>query len=82
MTDDTYSTPPEIAKRLRIRPDKVLGWIKSGELAAFDVSETVGGRPRWRISQQDLDDFLRRRRATPPPKATRKPRRKPAKSYF
>ena len=26
-------TVPEVAKFLRVRPDKVLGWIRSGELA-------------------------------------------------
>ena len=82
MSSPTYRTPPEIAKELRIRPDKVLTWIRSGELAAIDVSETAGGRPRWRISEADLQDFLKRRRATPPPKQTRQRRAKPAKSYF
>jgi len=82
MSTPTYLTPPELAKELRIRPDKVLTWIRSGELAAVDVSETIGGRPRWRISADDLDDFLKRRRAQPAPKVTRRRRRKPSKSYF
>ena len=79
---ESYKTPPEIAKELRIRPDKVLTWIRSGELVAVNLAENIGGRPRWRISEADLQDFLRRRQATPPPKQTRQRRAKPAKSYF
>ena len=77
-----YLTPPEVAKRLRIRPDKVLAWIRSGELTAIDVSESQGGRPRWRVSEADLQDFLKRRQSQPAPKQTRRRREKPRKSYF
>ncbi len=79
---ESYKTPPEIAKELRIRPDKVLTWIRSGELVAVNLAENIGGRPRWRVSEGDLDDFLRRRQSTPPPKVSRRRRSKPAKSYF
>ena len=70
-----YLTPPEAAKELRVSPDKVLTWIHSGELRAFDVSAARGQRPRWRIARADLDDFLARRAATPPQKPQRRRRR-------
>ena len=57
-----YLTPPEAAKLLRVRIDKLRGWITRGELAASDVSDRPGGRPRYRIARDDLDDFLQRRR--------------------
>jgi excisionase family DNA binding protein len=62
---DEYLTPPQVARVLHVRPDKVLSWIRSGELDAVDVSERRGGRPRWRIWRNDLDIFLERRRAKP-----------------
>ena len=71
-----WSTPPECARFLRIRSGKLLSWIRTGELRAFDVSERQGGRPRWKIRASDLEDFLRRRSSTPKPKPTRR-RRKP-----
>jgi len=39
-------TPPKLAKRLGVSADKVRGWIKSGQLAATDVCNRPGGRPR------------------------------------
>lgn len=52
-------TPPEIAKYLRVRKDKVLGWIHSGELKATNVSDSA--RPRYRIEEADFEDFKLRR---------------------
>ena len=76
-------TPPEIAERYRISPDKVRQWIESGQLRAVDVSVKPGtGRPRWRIHPADLIAFESSRTATPPVKPQR--RRKPANvvEYF
>ena len=53
-------TPPTAAKELGIHPDKVLGWIRRGELVAINLATSVGRRPRYRIRRIDLDDFLRR----------------------
>jgi len=52
---------PEVAKKLRVSPDKVRAWIERGELAAFNVADRVGGRPRWRIEPEALAEFQRRR---------------------
>ena len=60
MSSDPPRTPPEVAEWLRVRTDKVRGWIKSGELAAVDVSESIGGRPRWRIFQDDVNKIVYR----------------------
>lgn len=71
-----FLTPPALARRLAVKPEKVRAWILRGELEAVDVSDRAGlGRPRWRISQQAIEKFLARRSAQPPPKPVRRRRR-------
>jgi len=65
-------TPPELAKRLGVSPEKILAWIASGELPAVNVALRLGGRPRWRIDPADVADFERRRSAQPVPRRSRK----------
>jgi len=72
-----YLTPPEVADTLGVNADKVRTWILAGELRAVDLSIKQGGRPRWKISEDDLESFLSRRIATPPPKPTRRRKRQP-----
>ena len=43
-------TPPQVARRLGVNPDKVLSWIRSGELSAVNVTTKPGGRPKYRIA--------------------------------
>jgi hypothetical protein len=69
-------TPPQIAARLAVKPEKILGWIRSGELSAVNVAKNVDGRPRWRVDPAELDKFLIRRSATPAPKVTRRRKKK------
>ena len=71
-------TPPQVAERFRVSPDKVRSWILSGQLRAIDISTHPEiGRPRWRIYPTDLIAFENSRMARPPVKPTRR-RRKPA----
>jgi excisionase family DNA binding protein len=67
-------TPPEVARKLRVSPDKVRAWIERGELAAFNVADRVGGRPRWRIEPEALAEFERRRTAIPRTRSPKKNR--------
>jgi hypothetical protein len=69
-------TPPEIARRYGIKPDKVLGWIKAGELRAVNVAARPTGRPRWRITEADLLVFENRRAAKAPPPVDRRRQQK------
>src|SRR4051794_24091311 len=48
-----FLTPPEIAKVLRVSYEKVLGWIRRGELEAVDVGNKL--RPRYRIARSAFD---------------------------
>jgi hypothetical protein len=71
----TYS-PPELAKRWGVNAAKVLRFIKSGQLSAFDVSSTPGGRPRWRIPIGAVEAFEAKRAAVAPAKPARRSRRR------
>ena len=66
-------TPPRIAKRLAIKPDKVLAWIRAGRLRAVNIGNG-SVRPRFRVDPGDLEDFLESRRVQPPPRRGRRPR--------
>ena len=72
-TSKSYMTPPEIAKLLRVSPEKVIGWIRRGELRAINVSNGWQ-RKRFLIGQDDLDAFLTRREVHPPPPRPRRMR--------
>lgn len=75
----TFLTPPQVAKQLGVEPAKIIAWIQRGELKASNVADREGGRPRWRIAAEALDDFLSRRQAIqPPPRTHRKRRSQPA----
>ncbi len=71
----SWLTPPDIGKRLRVKAEKVLAWIRCGELVAVNLAERRGGRPRWRVSSAALDDFLAARANRAPIKAARRRRR-------
>lgn len=68
-------TPSEIARMLRVAPEKVVGWIRAGELRAVNIATRPTGRPRWVVSQDDLAAFERRRQtvATQNARRTRRP---------
>ena len=75
-----FITPPVVAKRLGVSPDKVLGWIAKGELAAVNVGN--GHRPRWRISPESIEEFLTARANQRPNKQQRRPRSRSRREYF
>jgi len=56
---DRYLTPPQVAERFGCKADKVLGWIKRGELRAVNLGDKT--RPRWKIRPADLEAFEERR---------------------
>lgn len=72
-----WMTPPQVGRQLRVKPERIVGWIRSGELAAVDVSSRPGvGRPRYRISPEALDEFLKRRAAGRQAKPAKRPKRR------
>lgn len=70
-------TVQEVARRYRVSPDKVRGWITRGELKAINTASALCARPRWVVTPEALRDFERARQGcAPTPKAQRK-RREP-----
>ena len=72
MQEVEYRTPPTIAKRLGVSTEKVIGWLVAGELRGCNLAARTGGRPRYRVSEVDLAEFLERRSASVLPKARRR----------
>jgi len=68
----------EVSTRHRVSPDKVRGWIRTGELFAINTSDTRCGRPRWVIPPEALAAFEQRRAGGPPAKPPPRRRRPPA----
>jgi excisionase family DNA binding protein len=76
-------TPSELAALLRVSPDKVRGWIHSGELKAINVAKVRCGRPQYIILPHHLEQFERGRQAAPTAKVPRRRKRaSPAIDYF
>ena len=70
-----FRTPPAVGKLLGVDPARVIAWIRSGKLKAVNLSDRT--RPRYRISQEALEEFLRQREVTTQPTRTWTRRRKP-----
>ena len=68
-------TPPEVAKIYRVNPDKVISWIRSGELRAINTSNG-SIRPRYLIDSADLEAFEQAREFIPQVAPRRPYRRK------
>lgn len=81
-TQVEYVTPPVIAKRLRISCEKVIGWILAGELRASNLAAKLGGRPRYRVAEADLADFLERRSAAVRPTMPQRRKPKLARKFY
>ncbi|MDZ4780097.1 MAG: helix-turn-helix domain-containing protein [Planctomycetia bacterium] len=58
-------SPPQLAKLWGISTEKVLTWIRSGELKAIDAVSRRGERPRYLIDVRDLEAFERSRSTSP-----------------
>jgi excisionase family DNA binding protein len=58
MSQTEPLTVEEVAAELRVHPETVRTWIRTGELDALDI-----GR-EYRIYRADLDDFIQRRKTS------------------
>lgn len=74
-THTAYS-PRQLAQQWGLDCRKILGWIRTGELSAFNVSRDPRDKPRWRITPQDALAFQMRRAAQPETAPTRRRRRR------
>jgi excisionase family DNA binding protein len=71
MPATIFRTPPAVAEILGVNPERVREWIRVGELRAANLGD--GSRPRYRISQADLDEFLASRSNIKPRGSARRP---------
>ena len=64
---DKALIPPQVAKLLKVSPETVLNWIRSGQLKAYNVANLNSRRPRYRIDPGAVEQFKRLRQVIPPP---------------
>lgn len=69
-------TPPQLARLWGVDPNKIIGFIKRGELRAMNAAANLGGRARYLIDVADIAEFEARRAVVPPAPITR--RKKPS----
>jgi excisionase family DNA binding protein len=72
---DQFLTPRQVAKQLRVRVEKVVGWIRRAELRAVNVGDGI--RHQYRVSRDDLQAFLNSREIQAPPAHRRRLRQPP-----
>ena len=74
----TYLSPKQVAVMWGTSHDKVLAFIRTGELQAFNVASLPTGRPRFRITLAAVKAFEERRSGHDPSQTAKiTPRRSP-----
>lgn len=68
-----YLVPRALARRWSVCVDKVLRFIQTGELRAFNVASPKSRRPRYRISIEEVRRFEEQTRSAAPPPAIKAP---------
>jgi excisionase family DNA binding protein len=56
MSDEQLLTVEQVAKQVQVHVETVRVWIRRGELIAINIGN------EYRISRDDLHDFLQRRK--------------------
>ncbi len=74
---DSY-TPPRLARRWLVKPEKVVAFIRGGHLKAINVASSTSGRPRWVITPEAVAAFEAARSAVSAEPVPRTRRRKAA----
>lgn len=83
-----YLTPPQLAAKLRVKPETIVAAIRRGELRAMDLARPGSRRPRFRISPEAIREWETQREAaavsTPRAAVRRRQSKRPAGwvSYF
>ena len=68
-------TPPEVGRLWGVSPDRIVHWIRTGELRAINVATKRDGRPRFLIDLDDLADFEAGRAVIPKARPHRRRRK-------
>lgn len=79
--DLTYFSPAELAAMWGVAHDKVLEFIKTGELEAFNVASKRSRRPQFKVTLAAVKAFQERRSGRDPARAvpSAEPRRSSSK---
>lgn len=82
--EERLITPPELAKRWGVAPEKVLHMIHTGQLIAVNLASNPDGeRPRFRIDPAEVRRFEEARsNRKPVPKTRKKPVKTAGKEWF
>jgi predicted site-specific integrase-resolvase len=72
----TTITAKQYAQQLGVSENKVLAWIRTGQLRALNVASNVKNRPRWKITADARREFEESRTAKPSEPATATLRRR------
>lgn len=74
-------TANEVADLFGVNFNTVVAWLKAGELIGFSASKSAtSGKPRYRITAEDLERFKLSRSVAQPPSAPAARRRRSAAS--
>jgi hypothetical protein len=46
-----------LARKWGCAPEKIIGFIRRGELRAINLAATASGRPRYAIDERDIEAF-------------------------
>jgi len=71
----------EVAEILRLSENRIITLIRTGQLEAVDVSMRRAERPRWRVTQQALDNFQAARSSLPAKSAAPRQHREKVPEY-
>jgi hypothetical protein len=75
-------TVADLARRWRIGPDKIRGFLRRGELVGVNVAASLVGKPQWRITLESVKAFEARRTSAPSPKPARRRKRTAIIDYY
>ncbi len=75
-----YFVPRALARRWSVCVDKVLRFIQTGELRAFNVASKESRRPRYRISIEEVRRFEEQTRSAAPPPVVKASSSRPRKT--
>ena len=56
-----HLTIPDLCRRYNVSRRVVESWIRNGDLRAIDTAANTGRRHRWRVSEEEVAEFERRR---------------------
>jgi excisionase family DNA binding protein len=61
MDMDEWYTTDEVAKLLKVHPESVRRWLRTGEMRGSQLGDRTG----WRVSREEVGRFMRERENIP-----------------